>query len=122
MIAEGPAYDAQFDVLDSDHSVAEVRGAHKSLLGKGVLALMANMGEEPDKYWVERDQILARMRGLNCSDEDTTDVLADLVRAKIVREESNGHNLKFRMSIPLLRKRYVTQNMYLKYFRSDARR
>ena len=117
MVSEGPAYDAVFDVLDSDHSVEEVMGRPQGLLGKGALSLIARGGEDGRRFWVSAATVLRQMEELKCDRELATDVLAQLVRAKILSERDGEGDLEFRMAVPLLRKRYVRQNMHLKHFR-----
>jgi len=122
MISEGPAYDAQFKVLDSDYSVDDVTNQNTAKLGKGVLALMAKIGGSEREGWVRIDRICAGLSLYGCSPETTYHLLDQLSRAKIVEEKEFDGMLCFRISIPLLVKRYVKQNLYLKYFRSARAR
>ena len=116
MISEGPAYDAQFKVLDSDYSIADVMDPARAKLGKGVLALIARLAGEERGGWVAIDRICAGLSVHNCSPEDTHELLDHLYRAKILEERELGGMLCFRIAIPLLRKRYIRQNLYIRYF------
>jgi class 3 adenylate cyclase len=118
MITEGPAYDAQFEVILSDYSVAEVLHPQEALLGKGALALVAKIGQEQPHGWVGEPQIFEALGKHNISKEKAASLLSQLVRTKILEEDSSSGGMCYRMSVPLLRKRFVKQNLYLKYFRS----
>jgi hypothetical protein len=117
MVAEGPAYDALFAVLISDYSVAEIMHPQEALLGKGTLALIAKLGDEQPEGWVREDQIFKRLVEHKISREKAAFLLSQLARTKILEEESREGALRYRLSIPLLRKRFVRQNLYLKLFR-----
>ncbi len=118
MISEGPAYDAHFKVLDSDYSVADVMEPGRARLGKGVLALIAKIGNQEKEGWVPINRIQTALTVHDCTFEDTDELLDQLLRAKILEEREINGTLCFKISIPLLRKRYVRQNLYSKYFRS----
>lgn len=117
MIAEGPAYDAQFAVLLSDYSVDEVIHPKEASLGKGLLALVAHFGHEQQEGWVYGEQIFEALIRYKIPLEKTASLLSQLTRTKILEESSKDGKLRYRMAIPLLRKRFVRQNLYLKYFR-----
>lgn len=117
MISEGPAYDAQFAVLISDYSVDEVTHPKEALLGKGMLALVAQFGQGQPEGWVGDEQIFDAFSKYKIPVEKTTSLLSQLNRTKILEEMSEGGRLRYRISIPLLRKRFVRQNLHLKYFR-----
>jgi class 3 adenylate cyclase len=57
MISEGPAYDAQFAVLISDYSVDEITHVKEAHLGKGLLALVSQLGQQQDG-WVPSGDLL----------------------------------------------------------------
>jgi hypothetical protein len=121
MISEGPAYDAQFAVLISDYSVDEITHPKEALLGKGLLALVARFGHEQQEGWVNEEQIFNELSKYKIPIEKTASLLSQLTRTKILEEMSENGKLRYRMSVPLLRKRFVRQNLYLKYFRQIAR-
>jgi hypothetical protein len=116
MVCEGPAYDAVFEVLISDYSVAEVLHPLEADLGKGMLALIAKCGDEPENFWVLQDSIFEVMLQNKISREKSASLLSQLSRTKILEEANQDGNLVYRVAIPLLRKRFVTQNLYQKYF------
>jgi serine/threonine protein kinase len=117
MLSEGPAYDALFAVLISDYSVAEIMHPQEALLGKGTLALIAKLGDEQPEGWVLEEQIFARLAEHKIPREKAAFLLSQLARTKILEEQSQKGALRYRLSIPLLRKRFVRQNLYLKFFR-----
>src|SRR5581483_9196640 len=118
MVSEGPAYDALFSVLISDYSVAEVMHPQEALLGKGALALIAKIGDEQPDGWVLEDQIFSKLKEHKFPLDKATLLLAQLARTKILEEgESQEGTLRYRVTIPLLRKRFVEQNLYKKIFR-----
>jgi hypothetical protein len=116
LISEGPAYDAHFKVLDSDYSVDYVINPGKTRVGNGVLAVIAKIGSEKPEGWVGIRDICSFLAGHTISFEETHAILDQLLRAKIIEECEIDGELHVRMSIPLLRKRYMRQNMYPKYF------
>jgi hypothetical protein len=117
LISEGPAHEAHFKVLDSDYSLDDVIEPKRATLGRGVLALVAKIGHEQREGWVNTEAVCDAMVRHNCRRADAYKLLDQLVRAKILEEKQAEDRLLVRMTIPLLRKRYVGQNMYLKYFR-----
>ena len=116
MISEGPAYDAQFAVIDSDYSMDVVQEKEWAMVGKGTLALIAKLGNEQSEGWVPNKSICSELDKHEIGRETASSILSQLVRAKILQEKCLDEDLCFRMSIPLLRKRYIKQNLYLKYF------
>lgn len=116
LISEGPAYDAQFKVLDSDYSVDYVINPGKTRVGNGALAVIAKIGSEKREGWVGIRDICNALAVHTISFEETHAILDQLLRAKIIEEREVEGELHVRMSIPLLRKRYMRQNMYPKYF------
>ena len=116
MVSEGPGYDAQFEVIDSDYSVDEVLNVDRARWGKGTLALVAKIGTERPEGWVDNDLICEELGRRGIPRQNAVTILSYLVRAKILDERTGSGDLQFRMSIPLLRKRYVKQNMFEKYF------
>jgi class 3 adenylate cyclase len=117
MIAEGPAFDAQFAVLISDYSVAEIMHPQEAELGKGALALIAHVGHVQPQGWVTQQQILDKLTEHEVPLKKAASLLSQLARTKILEESGHEGRLRYRMAIPLLRKRFVRQNLYLKYFR-----
>ena len=117
MIFEGPAYDAQFEVLISDYSVDEVTHPKESRLGKGLLALVAHKGEYAVDRWVSSEQIFADMATQKIPPDKTASLLSQLSRTKILDEDTLDDQLRYRIAIPLLQQRFVKQNLYRKYFR-----
>jgi class 3 adenylate cyclase len=116
MIAEGPAYDAQFSVLISDYSVDEVTHRHEARLGEGLLALVAKLCQQHGG-WATADDIYEAMSRQKIPEEKTESLLSQLTRTRILEEDSAGDELRFRLSIPLVQERFVKQNLYRKYFR-----
>ena len=117
MVSEGPAYDALFEVLISDYSVAEVMHSKEGLLGKGTLALIAKRGQEQPDRWVYEEQIIESLLGHKIPVEKTASLLSQLTRTKILEECNREGKLCYRMTVPLLHNRFVQQNLYLKSFR-----
>jgi class 3 adenylate cyclase len=118
MIHHGPAYDAQFEVVISDYSVAEVMDPQEALLGKGTLAVLAKLSTDVPGRWVKEGALLGALQEHGISPERASSLLAQLVRTKIVDEDNAGDDdMRYRVTIPLLQKRLVRQNLYLKYFR-----
>lgn len=115
------SYDAQFEVLDSDYSVDEALYGKKANLGRGVLALIAKRGHVSKEGWVAEDEVLraAGLQGL--TPELTAEILDQLHRAHIIQERDCEEQMQYRVAISLLRKRYVRQNFYLKYFTGIGR-
>src|SRR5262249_12453291 len=101
MVSEGPAYDAQFEVLISDYSVADVMHAKEGLLGKGALALIAKLGQDQPERWVFEEQIFDSLGGHKVPVEKTASVLSQLTRTKILEERNQEGRLCYRMAIPL---------------------
>lgn len=117
MITEGPGYDAQFSVMISDYSVDEISIPQEKRLGLGTLALIAKIGHEQEGGWVFERQILDALITQRIPREKASSLLSQLLRARIVEERAAEGDLSYRMTIPLVRKRFVQQNLYLKFFR-----
>jgi hypothetical protein len=117
MVTEGPAYDALFEVLISDYSVAEIMHPKEGLLGKGALALVGKIGEERPERWVCEEEILDALAQRKVPAEKSSSLLSQLTRTKILEERNADGKLCYRIAVPLLHTRFVEQNMYLKYFR-----
>jgi hypothetical protein len=49
--------------------------------------------------------------------EKTASLLSQLTRTKILEEDFRSGRLCYRIAVPLLHKRFIRQNMYLRYFR-----
>jgi class 3 adenylate cyclase len=116
MVSDGPAYDAQFAVLISDYSVDEIMHRKEADLGKGLLALVAKLGQQ-EEGWVDSGEIFARLAAYNIPEEKTASILSQLTRTRILEEQTAEERLRYRLSIPLLQERCVRQNMFRKYFR-----
>jgi hypothetical protein len=117
MVSEGPAYDAQFEVMISDYSIAEVTHPKEGLLGKGMLALIAKRGQEQADRWVDEGQLFEGLTAHKVPVERTASLLSQLTRTKILEEQNRDGRLCYRIAVPLLHNRFVQQNLYLKYFR-----
>ena len=117
------SYDGKFDVLDSDYSLDSVKeDSSYQKMGKGVLALIARKGNRPeqDNRWVQVDEVCDVLTGLGVAEDEFYTLLKQLLKAKIIEQrESSNSNLECRMSILLLHKRYIEQNMYKQYFRHN---
>jgi serine/threonine protein kinase len=117
MISDGPTYDAQFEVLISDYSIAEVTHPQERRLGKGALALIAKLGHEHVDRWVGEGRIFDALVARNVPTQKAASLLSQLTRTKIVEETNQAEQLYYRIAVPLLHKRFIQQNLYLKYFR-----
>jgi serine/threonine protein kinase len=116
MTSEGPAYDAQFEVLISDYSVAEIRHPKEALLGKGALALVAMLGQDQPDHWVSEKQIFDRLTEHKVPPEKTDDLLSQLTRTKILEQQVRDGRVCYRVAVPLLHQRLIQQNVYLRHF------
>ena len=112
------AYDGQFTVLDSDYSVESVRNTEAAKEGRGVLAVIARLGgEQEDEDWVSVEKVRELLTYHGMAENEIYDILAKLRRAQIIKErKADEEKLEYRISIPLLRKRYIKQNMYQRHF------
>jgi hypothetical protein len=117
MVSEGPAYDALFAVLISDYSVAEIMHPEEARLGQGTLALIAKVAEDQPERWVSEGSIFEKLTEHKIPVEKAALLLAQLARTKILEEQSQAGTLRYRIAVPLLEKRFVQQNLYLKFFR-----
>ena len=86
-------------------------------IGKGLLALVAHSGYEQLEGWVYENQIFDALVKHKIPLEKTASILSQLTRTKILEEISKDGKLCYRIAIPLLQKRFVQQNLHLKYFR-----
>ena len=116
MVSNGPAFDAQFEVLISDYSVDEIMHPKETLLGKGMLALISKFGQEHEG-WVSAPEIFERFAKYKIPEEKTSSLLSQLTRTQILEEGAVDEIMQYRLSIPLLQERFVRQNLYRKYFR-----
>jgi serine/threonine protein kinase len=116
MISEGTAYEAVFEVLMSDYSVQEVTHPKEADFGKGTMALIAKLGHVQEEGWVLLDQLTPEIVPRHMPKEKLMSVLSQLRRTKILDEREHRRGLQFRVYVPLLRKRFVKQNLYTKYF------
>lgn len=112
------AYDGQFAVLDSDYSVESVKNSNAARKGKGVLAVIAHLGgDQKADGWVPVEQVKEELTRYGMPENEIYDILAKLRRARIIEErKADREKLEYRISIPLLRKRYARQNMYQRHF------
>ena len=118
MVSDSTGYEGVFNVLDSDYSMEEVSVPRHSACGKGLLSLVAKLGTERTDRWADKKRLGDEMGRCSCRREETEGLLSQLVNAKILEEKEIEGRLCFRMVIPLLQKRYLAQNFYLKYFSS----
>ena len=107
-------YEGQFAVLESDYSVESVRSPEK---GRGVIAVIARLGEQEEDGWVSVEKMRNLLTHHRMPEVEIYDILAKLRRAQIITERrADEEKLEYRLSIPLLRKRYIKQNMYQRHF------
>jgi hypothetical protein len=118
MISEGPAYDAQFAVLISDYSVDEITHAKEAHLGKGLLALVSQLGQQQDG-WVPSGDIYDALHQHQVPEEKTASLLSQLTRTCILEEGNLDGELQYRLAVPLVQERFVKQNLYRRYFRKN---
>jgi hypothetical protein len=117
MTSDGPTYDAQFEVLISDYSIAEVVHPQERRLGRGALAMIAKLGHECADRWVGETALFDALVARNVPVQKAASLLSQLTRTKIVEEANRGDQLYYRIAVPLLHERFIQQNLYLKYFR-----
>jgi class 3 adenylate cyclase len=118
MVSEGPAYDAQFAVLISDYSIDEITHAKEARLGKGLLALISQLGQSRDG-WVASGDIYDALARHRVPDEKTDSLLSQLTRTRILDEDTLDGELNYRLAVPLVQERFVRQNLYRRYFRTS---
>lgn len=117
LVSAEEVYEGQFAVLESDYSVESVRSPEAARKGRGVIAVIARLGEQEEEAWVPIEEVRNRLTNHGMPENEIYDILAKLRRARIIEErEAAGENLQYRIFIPLLRKRYVKQNMYQRHF------
>jgi hypothetical protein len=119
MIAEGPAYDAQFAVLISDYSIDEITHVKEARLGKGLLALVSQLGQQ-SQGWVRSSDIYDALSRHQVPEAKTDSLLSQLTRTCILQEDHRDGELQYRLAIPLVQERFVKQNLYRRYFRREA--
>jgi hypothetical protein len=115
MISDSTAYEAVFEVLMSDYSVQEVLHPQEANLGKGALALISKLGDAEPERWVALERLTPQLTR-HMPREKLVSVLSQLYRTKIVDERDGSEGPEFRIHVPLLHNRFVTQNMHVKYF------
>jgi hypothetical protein len=86
-------------------------------LGRGALAFIAYFGDQQPDGWVYQEQIFEGLAEHKIGRENSSELLDQLTRTKILQEQSQEGQLSFRIAVPLLRKRFMRQNLYWKYFR-----
>ena len=118
MISEGPAYDAQFAVLISDYSIDEITHAKESRLGKGVLALVSQLGQQQER-WVSAADIYDALQRNDLPEEKTASLLSQLTRTCILEEGTIAGELLYRLTVPLVQERFLKQNLYRRFFRKN---
>ena len=106
---------AQFAVLISDYSVDDIMHRKEAQLGKGLLALVATLGQEQEG-WVDSNQIFGMFSSYKIPEEKTAAILSQLTRTRILEEEADRDKMRYRLSIPLVRERFVRQNVFQKIF------
>src|SRR5262249_19159044 len=84
MPSEGPAFNAQFAVLISDYSVAEVMHPKEALLGEGLLTVVAKCGFQQPQGWVSESQIMQELVAHRVPADKASGVLLQLTRTKIL--------------------------------------
>ena len=117
MVSEGAGYESQFAVMISDYSVDEVTHPKEAELGKGTLALISKHGMDDPEGWVQGGRIFDEFQKHRVPETKASSLLSQLSRTRIVEEKSINGDLCYRIAVPLVRKRFVRQNLYLKYFR-----
>lgn len=122
MISQGAVYSAQFDILDSDYSVDEVTDADKAELGRGVLAVISKFGTARKEGWVPERDVEQELAHYGIGERTAADILKKFEAAKIIEEKMVDEALCLRVCVPLLRKRYVAQNMLPRYFRNAPKK
>jgi hypothetical protein len=115
MVSGGVAFEAVFEVLMSDYSVQEVLHPQEARLGKGTLALISKLEDLHPEGWVAWNRLSPILTN-HMPKEKLMSVLSQLHRTKIVDERETPEGRQFRVHVPLLRERFVKQNMYGKYF------
>ncbi len=118
LVSAEEVYEGQFTVLESDYSVESVRSPEAARKGRGVLAVIAYLGDQRgNDGWVPIQEVHDRLTRHRMQEDEIYNVLAKLRRAQIIEETKvDDEKLEYRISIPLLRKRYVRQNMYQRHF------
>lgn len=110
MLVEGPAFAAHFRVLDSDYSIRALMDPRVARHGRATLALIAEM-ESQRAGWVQHGHLARALEAHGLDKEEIWYALDHLVNAKIVLRREVDGNVCYRVSIPLLRKRYVRQGI-----------
>ena len=83
---------------------------------KGVLALIADMGDKQEGRWVQGKKLRKVLTEHKMADYEIYTLLRQFLYVKIIEQRRNDEDeLEYRISIPLLQKRYVSQNMYQQY-------
>jgi hypothetical protein len=121
-MTEVSTYEPQFEVLDSDYSVDSVTAdTEAARLGKGVLAVIAHLGNKQVDGWAQFEDAFKVLTYHGVKEGEIYDLLSKLHRAQIIEEDRGTpeDNLVYRISIPLLQKRYAKQNMYQKFLRNQ---
>lgn len=117
LVSAEEVYEGQFAVLESDYSVESVRSPEAARKGRGVIAVIARLGEQEADGWVPIEEVRNRLTNHDMPENEIYDILAKLRRAQIITERrADEEKLEYRISIPLLRKRYIRQNMYQRHF------
>ena len=117
LVSAEEVYEGQFAVLESDYSVESVRSPEAARKGRGVIAVIARLGEQEPDGWVSVEKVRALLTNHGMPENEIYDILAKLRRAQIIKERrADEEKLEYKISIPLLRKRYIRQNMYQRHF------
>ena len=75
------------------------------------------LGHDRACRWVDETAIFDALVARNVPTQKAASLLSQLTRTKIVEEANQGEQLYYRIAVPLLHKRFMQQNLYLKYFR-----
>jgi hypothetical protein len=109
-------YEGQFNVIISDYSVDEVTHEKEAELGRGTLALISRFGERDAGGWVLKSELVDALLFHKIPESKIASLLSQLSRTRIIEEKAVESALYYRISVPLLRRRLVTQNYYQRHF------
>lgn len=124
MISEVGSYTSHFGVLESDYSLDVLdkesnRGRAFLEAGQHFLALMANAAGKEGDGWVQTDNLEIEFD--SCKHPVVAQTLLNqLEYAKILERREHHGELEYRISVPLLRKKYFRQANYTKSLGGSA--
>jgi hypothetical protein len=116
MVEQSAAFSAHFKVLDTDYSVDELIDPRTGLLGKGTLALIAELGKENPDGWVREADIRREIAKFGIGASTVDRLLSMLLASKITVQRNMGNVLDVRIHVPLLRQRYLATSKYARCF------